>query len=110
MLTDEKKKRIESLTPEEMLYEINLGPRSRFQGDKFAYLKTCYELRISNAQIAANKTIDETNAHQNRDKKIFSKPITWYDKILVKIAVGVIIVILSLAVVWIINHYLNLGL
>jgi len=43
MITDKKKKRIESLTTEEMLYEINLGHRSRFQRENFAYLKTCYK-------------------------------------------------------------------
>lgn len=43
MLTDENKKYIESLDLKEMEYELNLGHRSRFQKDKFAYLKTCYQ-------------------------------------------------------------------
>ncbi len=45
MITDEKKKRIESLSDEEMSYEINLGRRSRFQRESFAYLQTCYQKR-----------------------------------------------------------------
>src|ERR1039457_4291711 len=45
MITDEKKNRIESLTDEEMSYEINLGRRSRFQRESFAYLQTCYQQR-----------------------------------------------------------------
>lgn len=45
MITDEKKKRIESLSEDEMAYEINLGRRSRFQRESFAYLQTCYQQR-----------------------------------------------------------------
>jgi hypothetical protein len=45
MITDEKKKRIESLSEDEMAYEINLGCRSRFQREAFAYLQTCYQQR-----------------------------------------------------------------
>jgi hypothetical protein len=51
MITDEKKKRIESLSTDEMLYEINLGNRSRFQGKKFAYLKTCYQKRLEQNEL-----------------------------------------------------------
>ena len=51
MITDEKKKRIESLSTDEMLYEINLGNRSRFQREKFAYLKTCYQKRLEQTEL-----------------------------------------------------------
>ena len=42
MIKEDKKKRIESLTTEEMLFEINRGHKSRFQREAFDYLKTCY--------------------------------------------------------------------
>lgn len=47
-MKDEKKKRIESLSTEEMLYEINLGRKSRFQRESFAHLQTIYEKRMNN--------------------------------------------------------------
>lgn len=56
MLTAEKKKRIQSLSTEEMLFEINLGRRSRFQRDAFAYLQTCYQQRLAKK----NKTLQTT--------------------------------------------------
>ena len=51
MIPDEKKKRIESLSTEEMLQEINLGSKSRFQREKFAYLKTCYQKRVEQNEL-----------------------------------------------------------
>ncbi len=51
MISDEKKQRIESLSTEEMLYEINLGTRSRFQREKFTYLQTCYQKRIEQNEL-----------------------------------------------------------
>jgi len=51
MISDEKKQRIESLSTEEMLYEINLGTKSRFQREKFAYLQTCYQKRIEQNEL-----------------------------------------------------------
>jgi len=47
MISDEKKKRIESLSTDEMLLEINLGRKSRFQREAFAYLQTCYQKRTT---------------------------------------------------------------
>lgn len=46
MLSDDKKKRIEALSVDEMAQKINLGRESRFQREAFAYLKTCYEARL----------------------------------------------------------------
>lgn len=40
MLSSEAKVTIDALSSEELEHEINLGRRSRFQGEKFAYLKT----------------------------------------------------------------------
>jgi predicted metal-dependent hydrolase len=42
MLSDEAKKTIDALSKEELRQEIDRGNSSRFQGDKFAYLKTRY--------------------------------------------------------------------
>ena len=54
MIADDKKKRIESLSTDEMLFEINLGHKSRFQGKKFAYLQTCYQKRIEQNEFIKN--------------------------------------------------------
>ncbi|MBP7766637.1 MAG: hypothetical protein KA113_15730 [Syntrophaceae bacterium] len=121
MITDENKKRIESLSTEEMLYEINLGRRSRFQRDKFAYLQTCYQLRLeeekqlaSKQSMANPKTSKKPNNPHNTSIVISGKSIEkgdkWHETVLGKIAIGVIIFIISWCVVWVINHYLNLNL
>jgi hypothetical protein len=122
MITDEKKKRIESLSTEEMLYEINLGHRSHFQREKFAYLQTCYQLRLaeeekqlaSKQSMANSNTSDKTNNLHNTSiilpGKSIKKVDKWHETFLGKIAVGVIIFILSCCVVWVVNHYLNLNL
>lgn len=39
MISKESKEEIDSLTEEELRYEIHLGPRSRYQREKFVYLK-----------------------------------------------------------------------
>ncbi len=56
MLSEDKKIRINSLTMEEMINEINLGNRSRYQREAFAYLKTRYELRSKNVMSTPNTT------------------------------------------------------
>ncbi|MBI4489834.1 MAG: hypothetical protein HY694_12165 [Deltaproteobacteria bacterium] len=43
MLTDDTRRAIDALSKDELLQEINKGTRSRFQGDKFAYLHTRLE-------------------------------------------------------------------
>lgn len=122
MLTDETKNRIESLSTEEMLYEINLGRRSHFQKEKYAYLQTCYQIRLSEKEkqlageqsIANAKTSAKLYEPHNTTIIFPSEPINktdkWHKTVLGKIAVGVIILILSCCVVWVVNHYLNLNL
>ena len=39
-ISDKSKAAIDALTKDEIRYEINLGPNSRFQNEKFAYLKS----------------------------------------------------------------------
>jgi hypothetical protein len=41
MISEEAKKEIDALSKEELRHEINKKNRSRFQGDKYAYLQTC---------------------------------------------------------------------
>lgn len=69
-LSEEKKRRIESLSLEEMAYEINLGSRSRFQREKFAYLKSCYESRLREINAVQNSAANlTTNIEQNSSQK-----------------------------------------
>jgi hypothetical protein len=105
MLTDEQKKQIEALTTDEMAYEINLGRLSRFQREKFAYLKTCHQLRASEKDsseiphVTPGPTTDSTNEIHY-----------WHNKPLGKIFIIVVGGILLLCVIWAINHYLSIGL
>ena len=116
MITDEKKKRIESLSTNEMLYEINLGRRSRFQREKFAYLKTCYQLRLSEENkkfsgeqgMAAKKTSDKTKEKHNPMLMPSKKDQKGID--FLRIAEGIIIGVLVLCVVWILLHYFGISL
>lgn len=43
MLSEDSKNKIEAMSKDELLQEINKGNRSRFQGEKFDYIKYCYE-------------------------------------------------------------------
>ena len=72
MLTDEKKKRIESLSTDEMLFEINRGRRSRFQRDAFAYLKTCYQKRLEENKQSSSKQSMATNETSGKTKIFLS--------------------------------------
>ena len=56
-VSEETKKRIESMTDEEIEFEINLGRRSHFQRESFAWLQTVKSQRDKLAQ----KTRDEEN-------------------------------------------------
>ena len=61
MLSDESKNLIDTLTKEELRQEINKKNRSRFQGDKYAYLKT----RLA--------TIDEKEKEEQRSEDMRHK-------------------------------------
>lgn len=90
MLTDEQKRRIESLSTDEMAYEVALGNASRFQREKFAYLKACYRKRLK----------DEKSTNVNE----------WHSTALGKIAVGVVVIALGAGLLWILKQYLNINL
>ena len=90
MLTEEQKRKIEALTPDEMAYEIQLGRASRFQREKSAYLKACYQ-KI----VGAEKEM---------------KSEKWHSTGLGKITIGVIIIVLGAVVLWALKAYLNIDL
>ena len=104
MLSEDKKKRIEALSTEEMAYEVNKGNASRFQRDAYAYLKACYESKIRGESTAADvstnvdRTVNSGSSH------------VWHESALGKIAIGLIIMLLGAVAIWSLNHYLKLGL
>ena len=116
MISDNKKKQIESLSTDEMLFEINLGRKSRFQREKFAYLKTCYQLRLSKENkkfsseqgVATNKTSNKTNEKHNSMHMPSNKDQKGID--LIRITEGVIVGVLVLCVIWILLHYFGINL
>jgi len=107
MIADEKKKQIESLPIEEMLYEINLGRRSRFQREKYAYLQTCYQQKIDKGKLknftSKNQSCDKSANIINEKQQPKEPRLVWF-------AWSVAVVIFAALVVWAINHYFNLGL
>lgn len=90
MLTEEQKQKIEALPTEEMAYEIQLDNASRFQREKFTYLKVCYQKR------------------KEAEKQKVAEP--WHSTSLGKIAIGVIVVVLGAGLLWLINQYLHINL
>ncbi len=64
MLSDEAKKTIDALSKEELRLEIDRGNRSRFQDDKFAYLKTRYASIEENEQQEIRQ---EDVAHKTKE-------------------------------------------
>lgn len=73
MLSAETKAAIDALTPEELEHEINLGPKSRFQGEKFAYVQT------RKATLATQKADSEKAAEATQKQREFrlSSISTW---------------------------------
>lgn len=67
-LTDSSKDRIDKMTREELSFEINKGPRSIFQGDTFAYLKSRIELLDKEAESAFQKKSIEAAEGANRNQ------------------------------------------
>jgi hypothetical protein len=109
MISDNKKKQIESLSTDEMLFEINLDRKSRFQREKFVYLKTCYQLRLSkeNKKISGEQSV-ATNKTSNKS----SEKTPPFENIsgLKKFAYSVGVIVFAAIVIWVINHYLSLCL
>lgn len=64
MLSAETRATIDALSPEELEYEFNRGRTSRFQGEKFAYLKTRRGLLI---QKKDDEQRAEEAAHRQRE-------------------------------------------
>jgi len=107
MITDAKKKLIESLSLDEMLYEINLGRRSRFQRDAFSYLQTCYQQTIEKEKL---KNLASKNQSTDKSTNITDEKHYPGEGSLKKISIGVVIVVLGSMALWGLNHYFNLGL
>lgn len=106
-LSNEKKKKIEALQSEEMAYEINLGRRSRFQREKFAYLQTCYQKRTEEEKL---KNLISQNQSANKTPDISNEKHYPRESLIKKIAIGVVIIVLGSMTLWVLNHYFNLGL
>ena len=111
MINDEKKKRIESLSSDEMLYEINLGRKSRFQRESFAYLQSIYDKRMRNNQTN-NNYANSNDIHATEAQQTKSNPSAQITNIIhdptfkispLRIIEGVIIGVLVVCVL-----YLNL--
>jgi len=63
MITEDAKLRIDSLSEEELRYEVNLGTKSRFQREKFAYVQSrLSELEAKRMQgtVQASNTTNES--------------------------------------------------
>ena len=97
-LSEDKKKRIESLSLEEMAYEVNLGSSSRFQRESFAYLKSCYDSKLRSDE-ENKRSLEEPASHED-----------WHKIPTGIVTLGVVIVILGAAAIWVINKYTSLGL
>jgi hypothetical protein len=102
-LSEEKKRHIESLPLQEMAYEINLGNRSRFQREKFAYLKSCYESRLREINSIQDTTPEPT---ANSTDQIHY----WYQKPIGLIGIGVAIVIIGAISVYLIRSHIGIPL
>ena len=46
-VSEDTKRQIQSLATEQLAYEIHIGRKSRYQREKFDYLKTVYDLRLA---------------------------------------------------------------
>lgn len=105
MLSSEQKSKINSLTDEEMLQEINLGNKSRFQNKKFLYLQSQYQLRVQSKEDEAlsrsEKREEESNelarkanriASLARDDARSAKKAAWIAAIMAIIATTVMII------------------
>ena len=106
MISNDKKKQIESLSTDEMLFEINLGRKSRFQREKFAYLKTCYQKRIEEKVLKQQTKENHTPNPTSESTQPIHKPrkISLY-----KIAEGVIVFILGVFAIYLIGKYLGIN-
>ena len=71
MLSDEVKRKINNLSTEEMAYEVERGSRSRFQNDKFSYLKSVYNRRVSEENKPVVKPEKEESWVKSTAGKVF---------------------------------------
>lgn len=69
MLNEESRAAINALSKENLLYEVNLGRRSRFQGEKFAYAQT----RLAAISEAEQRAEREDDKQQKKYDRSFSR-------------------------------------
>lgn len=107
--TPEKKNRIDSLSTDEMLHEINLGRKSRFQRESFAYLQYSYQKRIKEEQLknlaSQNQSTDKATYIINKIQNIDS-PGGQHN--LRNFAFLVAVAVFAALAIWVIGHYSNL--
>ena len=79
---------------------------------EYQYADTELEKRksASKQNITTSESKHTTNNVHNGTIESGSKPINWNEKILIKIAIGIITFLICACVIWVINHYLNLNL
>jgi hypothetical protein len=76
MIPPDSKKRIEALTDSELEYEISRGDKSRFQRDKFTYLKENYQQRKRAKADTASKSYIRTTIYLLLHNSPYQKTIT----------------------------------
>lgn len=64
-ISEETKQTIDALPIEELALEINKGRASRFQNEKFAYVKTRYELLLAQCEDEHKKKTLELATNAN---------------------------------------------
>jgi hypothetical protein len=110
-VSEETKKRVGLMTDEDIEYEINLGHRSHFQRESFAWLQTVKSQREKLAKESREVPNPAPNPSSTSTQKITNeKQTTWQDKTLYYIAVGVIIFMLGVFLVYLIRKHLGIPL
>jgi hypothetical protein len=106
MLTEKKKARIRALSLEEMEHEINLGRKSRFQREAFAYLQTCYMVRRNGPiSLAQPDRTPQPATYQTEDKHDPGFRVSP-----LRIAEGVLIIVLGACILYLVSLHLGISL
>lgn len=90
------REKIDALSERELLHEINLGPKSRFQGNKFAYVETRYQ----SLKGQQEQTSRDDQVKAMRDANYIAKR-GW----LIQIGIAVLGAIAAGAASWFLNNF-----
>jgi hypothetical protein len=107
-LRDETKRKIAALSTEEMSFEVNLGNRSRFQREKFAYLKSYYESRLREEALKNSTSNNQSMNEAANINKDVNKPERHIS--IKNFAFLVLVAVFAAMVIWVANHYFGLNL